>query len=150
MESPPPPSRPPPPPPYYTVHHHYEPVQPSAPPLPPWLEYDHQFQEMLLKSNEANSSSSASVDDSISRSPEINSPDIRCTEFQAETSSYQQYMVQDPVYDTTIVPELVKLEKNDGALGCVIGFGVHLVRCVFPLEDAADLVTKRKEEILQV
>ncbi|KAI3448377.1 hypothetical protein Pfo_005042 [Paulownia fortunei] len=147
-ESPPPPSRPPPPPPppYYPVHSHYEPLLPSAPPLPPWLEYDLQFQEMLSTSED--NSASASLDNSTSKShfspPEPNAPETCPPEFQANTS-YQKYMVPNPVYDTPAVPQLKTLERGGGAFGCVVSFGVHLVRCVFPCFHIREVVSLNKE-----
>ncbi|GFQ04511.1 hypothetical protein PHJA_002595000 [Phtheirospermum japonicum] len=123
-ESPPPPSRPPPPPPpgpYYPTHSQYEPLLPSAPPLPPWLEYDMQFQE---------THSTPSADHETDIAHEILS--LSNQESQATNISHHQYIVSDPIYDKSVVPQLVKLEKGSGAFGCVVGFGVHLVRCVFP------------------
>ncbi|KAK6121272.1 hypothetical protein DH2020_044975 [Rehmannia glutinosa] len=143
---PPPPSRPPPPPPqpYYPVHSHYEPLLPSAPPLPPWLEYDLQFQEMLSKSD-ANSTS-PSLDSSTNFSPsETNATtEILCSqEFQANTC-YQQYTVSNPIFDEPVIPQLEKLEKDAGAFGCVVGFGAHLLRCVFPCFHIREVVSLSK------
>ncbi|GER54978.1 hypothetical protein STAS_32613 [Striga asiatica] len=132
----PPPSRPPPPPPaYFPVDSHYEPLLPSAPPLPPWLEYDLQFP---LKS-EANSVLHNSITDKfkpycseISDSQEI---------IEAEEDSLHDYMVSSPIkYEQSVVPRLEKYERGNGVFGRVVGFGVHIVRCVFPCFHVREVV----------
>ncbi|KAL0348193.1 UNVERIFIED_CONTAM: hypothetical protein Sangu_1047100 [Sesamum angustifolium] len=131
-ESPPPPSRPPPPPPpYYMLHCPYEPLLPSAPPLPPWLEYEHQFEDMPSTS-EVNPADSAASENSTSISHFPAVPEISDPPQLLPNTSHQQCVVPNPVYDTPVVPQLKKLEKSGGTFGCIVGFGVHLVRCVFP------------------
>ncbi|KAL8541876.1 hypothetical protein ACS0TY_002937 [Phlomoides rotata] len=101
---PPPPSRPPPPPPYYPE---YEARVPSAPPLPPWLECDLQFQE----------TSEVSLDNSIGEPPDFPPP--------PEASCYRKHMDYDDSSTTQVA------ERRRGG-GCVFNFALHLLRSVFP------------------
>lgn len=133
----PPPRRPapPPPPPHHTWHNHYQPVSPSAPPLPPWLEFDHESEETLLKS-EVNSESTSSANSRIQAQfspPKLinDTPTAKKEKSPADSSSYQQYMVPNPVYGTPVVLESRKSERANGAFGCVLDIAVHVVRCVF-------------------
>ncbi|KAL3635213.1 hypothetical protein CASFOL_019760 [Castilleja foliolosa] len=119
----PPPSRPAPPRPYYPIHSQYEPLLPSAPPLPPWLEYDMQFQE----TQSITPSDVDHDDNSIASKPHLSPPRDQETRSR-EILCNQEYIV----YEESVVPQLMKLEKGNGAFGCVVGFGAHLVRCVFP------------------
>ncbi|KAL7082298.1 hypothetical protein ACP275_14G090800 [Erythranthe tilingii] len=125
-ESPPPPSRPPPPPPHPPIHSQYEPLLPSAPPLPPWLEYDLQFQESDAEPNSPNSTTTNSHS-------HFSPPHEICPQ-----------EIQNPIYDDAIVPKIEKLERGGGAFGCVAGFGVHLVRCVFPCFHIREVVSSNK------
>ncbi|KAL7124996.1 hypothetical protein ABFS83_14G086100 [Erythranthe nasuta] len=136
-ESPPPPSRPPPPPPrpYPPIHSQYEPLLPSAPPLPPWLEYDLQFQE-----SDAEPSSPNSTNNSHSHSHF--SPTQEEIYFDDHETCHQE--IWNPMYDDAIVPKIEKLERGGGAFGCVVGFGVHLVRCVFPCFHIREVVRSNK------
>ncbi|EYU33294.1 hypothetical protein MIMGU_mgv1a015226mg [Erythranthe guttata] len=134
-ESPPPPSRPPPPPPrpYPPIHSQYEPLLPSAPPLPPWLEYDLQFQESDEEPNSPNSANN---------SHSHFSPTQEEIYFDDHEICHQE--IQNPIYDDAIVPKIEKLKRGGGAFGCVVGFGVHLVRCVFPCFHIREVVGSNK------
>ncbi|XP_073269887.1 uncharacterized protein [Primulina huaijiensis] len=135
----PPPRRPAPSPPlpaYHAWHNHYQPVSPSAPPLPPWLEFDHESEETLLQS-EVNSASTSSDNSRIQAQfspPELinDTPTAKKEKSPADSSSYQQYLVPNPVYGTPVVLESKKSERANGDFGCVLNIGVHMVRCVFP------------------
>ncbi|PIN18714.1 hypothetical protein CDL12_08606 [Handroanthus impetiginosus] len=125
---PPPPLRPAPTPPYYAVYSHYEPLLPSAPPLPPWLEYDHQ----MPSTSEVNSAPEISENSTnkahFSPPPEICDPEVsNPIEFKSNNGCRNYTVCDNPV-----VPELKKIERDGGAFGCVVSFGAHLVRCVFP------------------
>lgn len=141
-ESPPPPSRPPPPPPpqFYPSYSQYEPLLPSAPPLPPWLEYDLQFQETLSTTEVMNSASSSKSN--FPPPDTISAPELSPPEFQANTCYPQHNMVYN---NPVVVPQLKKLERGVGAFGCVVSFGVHLVRCVFPCFHIREEVDLNKE-----
>ncbi|KAK4424448.1 hypothetical protein Salat_1638200 [Sesamum alatum] len=150
IESPPPPSRPaPPPPPYYMLHCPYEPLLPSAPPLPSWLEYD----EEMPSTSEVNPADFAASDNSTSKIHFSAVPEISDHPQAQPDTSYERYMVPNPVddtdmdTDTAVVPQLKKLERGGGAFGCVVGFGVHLVRCVFPCFHIREEVVKIKQAV---
>lgn len=137
-EKPPPmwPAPPPPLPPYHNWHDHYQQVLPSAPPLPPWLEFDHESEETFLK-YEVNSASTSSDHSRIQAQfspPELinDTPTAKKEKSPADSSSYQKYLVPNPVYGTSVVPESRKPARANGAFGCVLDIGFHIVRCVFP------------------
>ncbi|KAF4403612.1 hypothetical protein G4B88_002465 [Cannabis sativa] len=48
----------------------------------------------------------------------------------SSSSSYQQYMVPNPVYGIPVV--VAERERSGGVFGCVVNFGRHLFRCFFP------------------
>ncbi|XP_049402385.1 uncharacterized protein LOC125866126 [Solanum stenotomum] len=127
--------RPPSPPPpilpcYYHCPYNY-PVQPSAPPLPPWFEYVQPYDDSIYTTEQVSGSTSdnsnqpngSTISQHIDNVGEINQPKPTLSDH----SLPQQYMVQNQVYG---IP--VRTERAGGAFGCVINFGAHLFRCFFP------------------
>ncbi|KAL7237898.1 hypothetical protein ACSBR2_004073 [Camellia fascicularis] len=123
----PPPPLPPP------CHHCHSwlpaPVQPSAPPLPPWFEYDqthNSFSASAIGSSQTEFTQQEIV-------PELNSMYSTSTVVPVGNgnTSYQQYMVPNPVYGVPVVPAARK-EKATGFFGCVFNIGRHLIRCFCP------------------
>lgn len=101
-------------------------TQPSAPPLPPW--YD-------LQQNQDPVSGSG-----IHPVPEMVYPNegvqFPNQEISADTapmypSSYQQYTVPNPVYGLPVM-SAPRRERSEGAFGCVVNSGAHLIRCFCP------------------
>ncbi|XWS20680.1 hypothetical protein CRYUN_Cryun31cG0123900 [Craigia yunnanensis] len=104
-------------------------VQPSAPQLPSWLRAE------LTQDG-------AAIPDRAEPFPEFSYPtdqvqypiqdNVSGPMFQAPApapaASYQQYMVPNPVYGLPIV-QTARRERSAGFFGCVIGFGVDLIRC---------------------
>ncbi|KAH7834270.1 hypothetical protein Vadar_014438 [Vaccinium darrowii] len=124
----PPPSRPPPPPPPPTFNywHSWVPVQPSAPPLPPWFEFDHEQDQNPHFGPDSGIASSSQAE--FSTQEEI-APDQ--TSEVSDDTSYQQYMVPNPVYGAPVLPA-VRREKAAGVFGCFVSIGRHLISCLFP------------------
>ncbi|EEF34540.1 uncharacterized protein LOC8262569 [Ricinus communis] len=112
------------------------PVQPSAPPLPPWLEsaqtheaisstevqqlpeegYQSQFQfpsqEIVVET------------DTNAIYPTLPNTDTPLT--------YQQYAVPNPVYGVPVVEQTPRRERSAGFFGCFVKFGANLIRCFCP------------------
>uniref|UniRef100_A0A7C8Z0W0 Uncharacterized protein n=1 Tax=Opuntia streptacantha TaxID=393608 RepID=A0A7C8Z0W0_OPUST len=110
--------------------HFCRPVEPSAPPLPPWLE------EGVSGCNWVDPYPAPSQlvrDQCISVSQEIV---IKTTsELQpcpdSNSSSYQQYMSPNPVYELAVAPSREK-SASGGLFGCGVRVGACLIRCFFP------------------
>ncbi|XP_050210704.1 uncharacterized protein LOC126661000 [Mercurialis annua] len=122
---PPPPLRPPPPPPVHCCYSYSIPLQPSAPPLPPWLECvqsQRQFQceEIVLEAAAADS--------------EIFHKVRSCVEATAvdDTLSYQQYTVPNPVYGVPVIEQTLIKERSSEFFGCFLGLGANFIRCFCP------------------
>ncbi|KAL3515767.1 hypothetical protein ACH5RR_022669 [Cinchona calisaya] len=141
---------PPPPPPCHHCHYqYYYPFEPSAPPLPSsssWVDYDQENQETIYANSEFISFTSSNQDQDQDQdrarvrtyapfthtNPMQDPISPQDPSMQADsTTSYQQYMVPNPVYGVPIVPP-VRREKRGGAFGCMFAFGAHLFRCFFP------------------
>ncbi|XP_019171810.1 PREDICTED: protein enabled homolog [Ipomoea nil] len=129
---PPPPRRPPPPPPPPCCHcyYPYSPVEPSAPPLPPGVDFG-AFEEethdtiLLAEEDIISITEKTSQDDG----DPMSSPPENITE------SYQKYMDPNPVYGvpaTAAAGPAIRSERGAGGFGCVIDVGFHLFRCFFP------------------
>ncbi|KAI3707805.1 hypothetical protein L2E82_36647 [Cichorium intybus] len=137
------------------IHHHssppccfcHHPVQPSAPPLPTWLDYEEQtYNQHLLESEVLFSEFSglpisyqAQIDpqedaigiDNVSPESGVVNPPL-LSESGGETGcSYQQYVVENPVYGVPVL-QSSKTERSAGGVGCVLNIGAHLFRCFFP------------------
>ncbi|EXB80400.1 hypothetical protein L484_010969 [Morus notabilis] len=119
---PPPPSRPPPPPPLPQINHHSccscSRAEPSAPPLP---------QSLWITSEEEAILAAQVVQPAAPEFDYAAMPDD-----EISNSSYQQYMVPDPVYGIPVSTRNAKTERSGGLFGCVLDFGIHLIRCFIP------------------
>ncbi|MCD7464589.1 hypothetical protein HAX54_053049 [Datura stramonium] len=129
----PPPS---PPPPLLHCYYHcpYYPIQPSAPPLPPWFDYEQQQQQQQQQphddsifTTEQGSSHDSSNSQHSDNVGEINQP----KQTPSNNTLPQQHMVPNQVYGVPVIAEATT-ERAAGAFGCVINFGAHLFRCFFP------------------
>ncbi|KAL8264931.1 hypothetical protein R6Q59_023061 [Mikania micrantha] len=136
------------------IHHHPPPpcccnhhggshsFQPSAPPLPSWLDYDDQIYSQHLLASEVNFSESSGLPVSYQaqfdeQEHDIN-PSSSSVSGDVETGgSYQQYMVENPVYGVPVLPAR-KTVRSAGAFGCVFNVGAHLFRCFFPCYQIKD------------
>ncbi|KAJ4950918.1 hypothetical protein NE237_027750 [Protea cynaroides] len=105
-------------------------TQPSAPPQPSWHEFETQ---------EATSVSVVFQPCDFDRTrpqPQFSSPQTvsETTPLYAPSPvspSYQQYMVQSPVYGVPVESEH-QTERAAGLFGCVMSIGPHLIRCFCP------------------
>ncbi|KAA8545415.1 hypothetical protein F0562_020199 [Nyssa sinensis] len=126
IEHPHPPQPPPPPPCYFHCHCSCPPFQPSAPPLPSWLDYENTHDSISaaevgpVSGDQAQFHSQEIVPDLTSLYPTL-----------PVSTSYQQYMVPDPVYGMPVAPA-IKRERAGGFFGCIINIGVNLIRCFCP------------------
>lgn len=123
----PPPNYPPPPPPLPSYHHCFctcsPSTEPSAPPLPAWLEPQQNYGTFLAPN--------------VEPIPEVTyqtqAHQVPPHEITMEPKSYQQYAVSEPVYGIPInQTEAKRSERSRGLFGCVFSFGAHLFRCLFP------------------
>ncbi|KAK1430022.1 hypothetical protein QVD17_12469 [Tagetes erecta] len=129
------------------IHHHdTRTFQPSAPPLPSWFDYEEQtYNQHLLTSQVKSSEFSGlpvSYEAQFDPQEHDNNPSPATASGDVETGcSYQQYMVENPVYGASILPSR-KAERSAGAVGCVVSVGAHLFRCFFPCFHIRDAQTK--------
>ncbi|XP_023736061.1 uncharacterized protein LOC111883967 [Lactuca sativa] len=129
------------PPPCCCCHH---PVQPSAPPLPTWIDYEEQTYNQHLLEYEVNFSEFSGLpvsyqahidpqEDSIGNVPPepVNPPLSSESSGGGIGCSYQQYLVENPVNGVPVLQSR-KTERSAGGVGCVFNIGAHLFRCFFP------------------
>ena len=121
--SPPPPLRPPPPQPSQEAFHchFYQPVEPSAPPLPPWL-------EMQLKPEPE-----PEPEPELEPVPEPDGEDCR--------NISQEICVYNPAV-CSIKKDGVYSGKGPGVLGCVVEVGGFVFRCLFPCFHFSEIHSK--------
>ncbi|KAL3598007.1 hypothetical protein D5086_005925 [Populus alba] len=103
------------------------PTQPSAPPLPPWLEPELTYEAVSAPG--------------LQSLPELAHPSqiqVPSQEIVMETTpiyptlpSYQQYLVPNPVYGVP-VEQKPRREKSTGFFGCVVNFCANLISCLCP------------------
>uniref|UniRef100_A0A5B7BTH8 Uncharacterized protein n=1 Tax=Davidia involucrata TaxID=16924 RepID=A0A5B7BTH8_DAVIN len=126
-----PPPPPPPPPRYFHFHCSCPQFQPSAPPLPSWLEYE-QTHDSIFAAEVSPVSGTASSSEAQFPPQEI-VPELSSLYDPTlpVSTSYQQYMVPDPVYGMPVV-SAVKRERAVGFFGCIVNIGAHLIRCFCP------------------
>lgn len=129
---------------YYHHHHcHYYPVEPSAPPLPSWLDYTRTQETTISGTDHFASTTTTAAHSAMAGSSRVPFttedesvpglvPSSQEEEINGKNSSYQQYMVENPVYVVPALPPQVTSERNVGAFGCVFSIGAHLLRCFFP------------------
>lgn len=115
-----------PPPPTFHYCHPWVPVQPSAPPLPPWYDHEEDQYSHFGQDSCVASSSEAEFSSTLEEiAPDFNSVYPPPTSAVSNNTSYQQYMVPNPVYGVPVLPA-VRREKKAG------GFFRHLICCFFP------------------
>ncbi|KAM7482006.1 hypothetical protein LguiB_006589 [Lonicera macranthoides] len=126
---------------YHHHNHHHNIVEPSAPPLPPsWLDYDKTYSYDSLLASEVSTSTGTPFSGLPGSSEEAQlgsqeceiAPEFNPVLSSASSSSYQQYMVPNPVYGVPVEPPQPAKERSVGFFGCVIQFGAHLIRCFSP------------------
>ncbi|KAK3018479.1 hypothetical protein RJ639_003564 [Escallonia herrerae] len=121
-------------------------VQPSAPPLPSWLDYaqthDSIFRAEVCASVFSGFASSSQAQFSyapedqaqFAYAPEDTVPELSPVHSTLPVStgcSYQQYMVPNPVYGMPVLPPATR-ERSAGIFGRAVKFCVHLIRCFCP------------------
>ncbi|KAJ9687719.1 hypothetical protein PVL29_016271 [Vitis rotundifolia] len=120
----PPPPPPPPPPPLPSPHCCCS--CPSAPPLPPWYDTEQAYDAAAAAAPVPGFVYSTPQQEIVSEA-RPSYPTLPVT----STSSYQQYMVPNPVYGIPAVPAPTK-EKSAGLFGCAVEIGRYLFRCFCP------------------
>ena len=120
----------PPPPPNHCCCSRYSSTQPSAPPLPPsWFDSDTNHETPLAPGFPEPSYPSQTqqiYQEIITETSQI------YPTLPERSSSYQQYMVPNPVYGIPVAQTAARRERSAGVFGCVVDFGIHLMRCFFP------------------
>ncbi|XP_009771438.2 uncharacterized protein [Nicotiana sylvestris] len=119
---------------YYQCPYNY-PIQPSAPPLPPWFEYEQQqLHDSIFTTEQGSTSTSANLNQTHGTNSqhsnnvsEINQPKATPSDNISTSTLPQQYMVPNQVYGVPVTTE-ARTERAGGAFGCVI----NLFRCFFP------------------
>ncbi|KAJ9174846.1 hypothetical protein P3X46_013447 [Hevea brasiliensis] len=108
------------PPPCHCCCSYSSPVQPSAPPLSPWLVQD-QTNEVGCQCHTRFSSQ------------EVGKANHFYPSSATETTplTYQQYTVPNPVYGMPVV-QTPRRERLAGFYGFAISFGVNVIRCFCP------------------
>ncbi|GMI92010.1 hypothetical protein like AT4G24265 [Hibiscus trionum] len=109
---------------YYQCSYLSSSVQPSAPPLPPWL----QDESPTPEQGEPFPDFSYPTDQVQHPTQDIESGPV----FTAAAASYQQYMDPNPVYGLPLVQQTGRRERSAGFFGCVIDFSLRLFRCFCP------------------
>ncbi|KAI4296147.1 hypothetical protein L6164_036129 [Bauhinia variegata] len=129
---PPPPTRPPPPPPYHCCCT-FSSIQPSAPPLPSWLEAEQSYGTFWEPSDHRMPEKTFPIQTHAPLQQEIvMDTSAACVAPPlGNSSSYQQYMVPEPVYGVPVTQTATR-ERSSGVFGCAFSFGAHLFRCLFP------------------
>ncbi|KAL4332372.1 hypothetical protein GQ457_07G033450 [Hibiscus cannabinus] len=116
----------------HSSHYYYQcsySVQPSAPPLPPWLQAElTQDESPTPEQAEPFPEFSYQTDQVQHSTQDIESGPM----LTAAAPSYQQYMDPNPVYGLPLVQETGRRERSGGFFGCVIDFSLHLIRCFCP------------------
>ncbi|KAF5731796.1 hypothetical protein HS088_TW18G00481 [Tripterygium wilfordii] len=103
-------------------------TQPSAPPLPSWLEPlapPPLFPEVAYSGQARLSSQEIASETNYHRESATDAD-------AANLQSYQQYLVPNPVYGVPAVVHRPRRERSAGFFGCIVEFGVNVVRCFCP------------------
>ncbi|KAF3439316.1 hypothetical protein FNV43_RR17593 [Rhamnella rubrinervis] len=116
-----------PPPPSHCCCSCYSSTQPSAPPLPPsWFVSDINHESPLepgFPEPSYPTQTQQIYQEIVSETSQI---------LPERTTSYQQYMVPNPVYGVPVAQTAARRERSAGVFGCVVDFGIQLMRCFFP------------------
>ncbi|KAK9141450.1 hypothetical protein Syun_010850 [Stephania yunnanensis] len=120
-------------------------AQPSAPPLPPWLDEQTSYYTAPTWTSTSGSGSSrvlvsysSSYDDEHSKPVQDHAhfpySEIASPPLPAAAPSYQQYTVETPVYGSlpSVPHQTPREELYAGFFGCVITLGTTLIRCFCP------------------
>ncbi|XP_026384020.1 uncharacterized protein LOC113279547 [Papaver somniferum] len=112
-------------------------VCPSAPPLPPWLDYEQTHNTVsgsLVFQASSFNSPSTSEPDRFSPSQVVSDSSPLYSPLPAVSSqqSYQQYMVPNAAYGVPVLDTSQRNGRSGGVLGFVISFGAHFIRCFCP------------------
>ncbi|ONI36435.1 hypothetical protein PRUPE_1G585100 [Prunus persica] len=124
-------------------------TQPSAPPLPPWLDAEYTHEALLAPQVQPAPEFGYQADPRQQEPTMKTNADSGTTSTSSPlylypTSSYQQYMVPDPVYGVPIAqtqtqtqtqtPRATTRERSaaGGVFGCVVDFGIRFFRCFCP------------------
>jgi hypothetical protein len=127
-----------PPPPCHCYHSCYS-TQPSAPPLPPWLDLEQTHDQAIPAPvvqpvpdlSYPNQARVPNIQEIVTETSPIMYPTL--PDAAVSTPSYQQYMAPNPVYGIPVVGgETARRERRAGFFGCVVNFGIHLFRCFCP------------------
>ncbi|WOG84299.1 hypothetical protein DCAR_0103482 [Daucus carota subsp. sativus] len=116
--------------------YHNHQFQPSAPPLPPYYEQIHEasysasLNYHTFSRYPSNDFQFAFPSEENDIDPEIK-PSHPALPISSTSSSYQQYMVPNPVYGMPVVPT-ARRERSVGVFGCVFNVGKLLVRFACP------------------
>ncbi|XP_077236770.1 homeobox protein [Tasmannia lanceolata] len=113
-------------------------TQPSAPPLPSWLDFE-QPQETFSRSDPTCEAFSVPPFDPSKVRTQVSSSEIisEITPLYTPVAtlpvsiSYQQYLAPAPVYGVPIMP-VIRQERAAGLFGCVASVGTTLMRCFCP------------------
>ncbi|XP_058113787.1 uncharacterized protein LOC131256765 [Magnolia sinica] len=122
-------------------------LQPTAPPLPPWIEIDQpqeadspfvpiygsfpSQQQALFQPSDAMVGSFPSDQQALFQPSDAIASEIYAPPVQPVTPSYQQYLAPRPVYGVPVMP-VASTEKSAGLFGCVVSIGTFLIRCLCP------------------
>ncbi|XP_039017385.1 uncharacterized protein LOC120148291 [Hibiscus syriacus] len=114
---------------YYQSSYLSSSMQPSAPPLPPWLQAELTQDEFPTPEQAEPFPEFSSPTDQVQHPTQDTESSLI---FTAATPSYQQYMDPNPVYGLPLVQQTGRRERSGGFFGCVIDFSLHLFRCFCP------------------
>ncbi|CAN4110774.1 unnamed protein product [Withania somnifera] len=130
-----------PPSPLLTNYYHcpYCPIHPSAPPLPPWFEYEQQQQphhSSIFTTEQGSTSTSVNLSQPNGTMDSLHANNVshelnQAKPTQSDNTLPQQYIVPNQVYGVPVTAEATT-ERAAGAFGCVINLGAYLFRCFFP------------------
>ncbi|KAJ7002195.1 hypothetical protein D5086_009575 [Populus alba] len=110
------------------------PAQPSAPTTPPWLE-----PKLTYKAISAHGAGVQPLPELVTKSLQKQVP---CA-LPTTLSSYQRYLVPNPVYGGVPVEQKPMRDKSATFFGCVVNFGATTTRCFCPcfcIREASEIV----------
>ncbi|XP_057976389.1 uncharacterized protein LOC131163713 [Malania oleifera] len=111
-------------------------LQPSAPPIPVWLDAQQTPEPAVFAAADRPGSSGFLADSSrahlvTSSQDYVSEISPLCPTLPITNSSYQQYLVPNPAYGVPIVPA-ARAERAAGLFRRAASFGYHLIRCFCP------------------